>query len=357
MNWSLVLCRTDGTALSDLPDAHDRKVTFKLNGSAQVDFTLPGSSTSAALLQELNTDVIVLCDGKALTRCRVGSTSDELDENQHDISVSALDYLSLLDRRYFMTANTYTGLDLTAIAWDLIDYTQHRVAWPGGDWGITRGLTAVTKNVDFTVDAGKKIGEAIDDLHSVDPGFDYEVDAGLRFNVWSFRGTKRDFALDYGSNLSKLTRTIDPAAYANAVRQSGADGVPAAERIAPDLADRPEGRFEQQEGNTDLDNAQVVGWTADAYLERHGTLLPSYEATINPAAGWTPDKLWLGDTATLVVRSGRLDVVSEERVFQIDVELTDDGAVDVTLGFGEWRQSLLQWFKTVPQQIEQINRR
>lgn len=356
--WQFELLRTDGTQLSDLPEARDRKVTFKLNGPTEVKFALPGSSYSASVIEELNTDVLVLYDGQALARCRIGATSDELDEDRHDLDVAGVDYLSLLDRRYVHVDYTYTNVPLVDIAWDLIDLTQHRTGWAGGELGITRGLRPTSSpNVTHTTEAGAKIGELIDTLHEISPGFDYEIDAGLHFNQWSFRGIKRDFALEYGGNVSKVTRTIDPAEYANAIRQSGADGVPATWLAAPDLATRPEGRFEMQEGNTDLDNATLVQWAAEAYLQRHGTLLPSYDMTLAPAAGWNPTLLWLGDTATVVIRSGRLDVLAEERVTQLDIDVTNDGAVDVTVGFGDWRQDLLQWFRTLPDQIQKINRR
>jgi hypothetical protein len=342
--------------INDLHDALDRKISFKLNGATEVSFTLPGRADSAAALRELTTDVYVAWDVWPYARCRVGATTDTLDENDHRIDVGALDYLALLDRRYVSLGGGTRTDDLTGLAWWLIDRTQAQYTWPGGDFGIRRGLTATTASVTVTWEDGKKIGEAISDLHDLHPGFDYEIDAALRFNVWAGRGTQRDFALEYGGNVARVTRAVDPERYCNLIRYSGADGVDWQRRYAPDLASRPEGRIETQEGNTDLANATLVGWAADAYLQRHGTITPAYQVTLAPDV-WTPDKLWLGDMAWLRIDSGRLDVIALERVFQITVTLGNDGQTDVELGFGDFQEDLLALVRAVPARLEQINRR
>lgn len=356
--WRFALLRADtGQLLSDLPDATSRKATFKLSAATELSFNLSGDDPAAYLLGELTTDVYVAWGNRLLARCRVGATSDTLDEDAHNIEVAALDYLALLDRRYVQQGGGTVTDDLTDIAWYIINRTQHTYPWAGGDFGITRGLTAVTGTATYTFEDGKKIGEAVTELSQVYPAFDFEIDAALRFNVWKQRGAQRDFALEYGANVSRVTRQIDPERYANFVRQSGADGVPAAVRAAPDLANRPEGRIEAQEGNTDLHNATLVGWAADAYLQRHGTMVATYQCRLNPAARWDPTKLWLGDLCWLVVRSGRLDVRILERVFEISVEIGDDGQTDVDIGFGGFQEDLLALVRAVPARLEQINRR
>jgi hypothetical protein len=353
--WRFVLVDSEtASPLTDLPEARDRKVTFKLNAPAELSFTVPGDSRDAELLAELRTDVIVYWGGTALARLRVGATTDNLDADTHNVDVAALDYLALLDRRYLQNAVTYTNTELTTQAWNLIAYTQGRTA---ADWGITRGLTAVTASVTWSGEDGKKIGEGINDLHLIHPGFDYEIDPGLKFNTWAFRGQQRDYALEYGGNVTAVTRSFDPEKYANVVRQSGAEGIAPAWRSAADLATRPEGRWEAQEGNTDLPNAAVVGLAADAYLQRHGTVTPTYTMTLAPNAAWTPDALWLGDYCTFVVRSGRLDVVGLERVFEVSVEVTPDEAATVNLTFGTFREDLLALVRAVPARLEQMNRR
>lgn len=354
-HFTLINAKT-GAGLNDLTSAVDRRVVFKLNAPTEVTFKVAGTSETALALGTLTTDVLVAWDDQVLARCRVGNTTDNLDENDHQVDVAALDYTALLARRYAHQQLTYTATDLTAIAWDLVDYTQRRYS-VNGDWGITRGLLATTANVSYVAPDGKKISEAIDDVRATYPEFDYEIDAQLKFNCWAMRGTQRDFALEYGGNVSRLTRTVDTTAYANLVRQSGADGVAAAVRQAPDLAARPEGRMEAQEGNTDLANAALVGWAADAYLQRNGTLTATYEMTLAPNAGWTPSQLWLGDRAWVVVHSGRLNAQLIERVFQIDVQVGNDGGDTVSVSFGDLQEDLLAMFHAVPAALEQINRR
>ena len=356
--WHFSLIRSDtGAVLNDLNDAVDRRISFKLNQPTEFTFKVAGTSETARALGTLTTDIYIAWDALLLARCRVGSTTDSLDENDHQVDVSALDYVALLDRRYAHQAISYTAQDLTFIAWDLIDYTQRRDPAPAGDWGITRGLTAVTANVNFAVADGKKVGEAIADVRNTFPEFDYEIDGALKFNCWAMRGTQRDFALEYGGNVSQITRTVDTANYANRVRQSGADGLAPAVRQASDLATRPEKRIEAQEGNTDLANTALIGWAADAYLQRHGTLYATYTCKLNPAAGWDPTQLWLGDRAWVVIDSGRLAVQTLERVFQIDVEVGNDGQTDTSVSFGDFQEDILAMFHAVPASLEQINRR
>jgi|ERR671917_497275 hypothetical protein len=355
-HFALIHART-GLPINDLVTATGRQVKFALNEPTEMQFTIPGRSEAALAIGTLITDVYVAWNDLLLARLRVGTVSDDLDANDHEMSVAAVDYQGLLDRRYAHQAIQYTNQDLTYIAWDLIDYTQRRYNAPGGDWGITRGLQATTGSVTHLVEDGKKIGEAIADVRGLYPEFDYEIDAAKRFNVWQMRGSLRDFALEYGGNVSRIRRSIDPNNYANLVRQSGADGIAPARRMVGDLATRTEGRIEAQEGNTDLHNATVVGWAADAYLQRHSALLPAYEITLSPGAGWDPTKLWLGDQAWIVVRSGRLDAVTLERVRTITIDVGDNGQTDVTIGFGDFQENLLALVRGTPARLEQMNRR
>src|SRR5215471_13399818 len=126
--WHFALIEADtGAQLNDLGDALDRSLSFKLNEPTEMTFTVAGDSETGRAILELLTDIYVAWDDLVLARLRVGTTTDTLDENDHRIQVSALDYSALLDRRYAQQILTYTAQDLTYIAWDLIDYTQRRI--------------------------------------------------------------------------------------------------------------------------------------------------------------------------------------------------------------------------------------
>lgn len=87
----------------------------------------------------------------------------------------------------------------TQIAWDLISHAQ---AQPNGNLGITLGTvvgTAPTLTRHYC--DGDRIGEAIDELASREPGgFDWEVDAQRAWNAWvGGRGTNKQSTVSFGS--------------------------------------------------------------------------------------------------------------------------------------------------------------
>lgn len=355
--WSLILVEPDGTPISDLAvEARDARFTFNLRGPCEVAWSMDGHSREAAKVVELATDVIVMWEGQALTRCRVGHSSDNISAEGHAVEFSAVDYRGLLGRRFLRSDQTLSG-DLTAVAWNLIDWTQNTNPAAGGNWGITRGLTATTATVtDRVIAAGKPVNEAVDELAVSYPGFDWEIDGNLEFNTWQFRGIERDFALEWGGNVTSVRRDVDSTEYGNHIRYAGDDTVAVSYQSVADLSTRPEGRIESSESDPDLKTSGDVSAAAQTWLVRHGTLLPGYQMGVNPGV-WNPNRLWLGDLAPVAVRSGRLDVNSIERVEQITVTLSAEGVSQVDLGFGQLRRDLLQLVRAQSQKLATLNRR
>jgi hypothetical protein len=357
-DWAFYVATTDGDAIGELAAATGRKVTFRLDGAADASWSIDGRHPDAAVIDELTTDIYVRWADQTKARLRTGASSDDIDADAHGSAFAAVDYRGLLERRYTFTPLTYTAWDPTAAAADLIDYTQNRVALAGGNIGIDRGRLETIAGIDYVAPAGKQIAEAINDLSKlgIGLGFEWEISADLEFNVWSQRGAVRDFVAEYGSNVTAVHRSVDTSAYANTVRASGADGVTAATAAATDLATRPEGRIEMQDGNTDLTTAAQVAATAATDLARFGALTPSYTMTFAPGR-WTPELLWLGDIATYVVQSGRLNIVAQDRVIEITVTLGDDGGETVDVTFGTRRQDLAAFLRRIPARLEALSRR
>lgn len=357
-DWELQLVDdATNTAVADLRhDASEFSLTVRLRDQGECSFQIDGRSEVAAQLHELTTDVVVWYGGNPISRQRITNSTDTIDADNHQVDVAAVDYRGLLARRITRQALTFAGTQqLDDVAWQLIDHTQ--TASVGGNWRITRGLNPTTGTVTgWTVPEAKAIDEAIGDLVAVYPSFDWEINGRLQFDAWSMRGASRDFALEYGTNVTGVRREMSSSNYANAVRTSGAEGLPAQWRQASDLATRAEGRMETQEGNPDLANATAIGQAADAYLWRHGSLAPGYTFTLTPGV-WSPADLWLGDLATVVVHSGRLDVVSVERVEQIDIKADADGGSTVEVSFGHLHEDLAHQLRVMPRQLTDLNRR
>jgi hypothetical protein len=348
--WSFAVGPWTAEPRRELTAAHGRKVTFRRrNAGATLEFSIDGRHDEALEIEELVTDVHAWRDGVRLFRGRVAPTADDLDGTKHDLKVSVGDYRNVLERRLLfegdgILSSTYVA-DAGDVAWLLLQTTQGRTA---GDLGITAGtphpigLTMAST----TFSAGQSITKAIDLFANTDPattGFEWEIDPELRLvlyphgtgeGVGRARGRTLGVVVDYKGLAEKVSRKVDPSRYADVIRASGASGVTPATRAAADLATRPEGRWEAQIGHTDAKTAAGLGKLADADLAEGLTIRPSYSVTLRPNRWEGPAHLWLGDTVTLRVRSGRLDVLDDLRVEELSVDVDDDENEIVTLTLG-----------------------
>ena len=362
--WQFVAATAAGEPVADLLGARSRKVTFRRDGPCEASWSMDGrwsaitgNPPDAAVVKELLNDVLVYRDGDLLFRGRIGPTEDTVDADSHTVSMAAVDYRGYLDRRILYAAQTYTATDQAGIAWALVDYANTRI---GGDVGITRGTGQTTGvNRDRNYEAGKSIGEALDELGRVIGGFDWEVDPWLRLNVYSpSRGTIRDFVAEYGSNVARVSRSVDPGSYANAVRSTGDTALTTAVTLnAATLATRPERRFDLAVSDPDVKVQQTVQDRASAALAIAEVIQPSYTVTLRPGR-WSPGDVWLGDVTKIVVRSGRLDVNTSERVEEISVSVGDDGSETVELTYGNRRrESLARYLRYVGRRLVNLERR
>lgn len=326
--WQFVLTGTNGADTAELTHATNRKITWMLDGAATATFDISGRDPQAAEVAELASDLVVYHGGVKRFRGRLGSSSDTLDGTAHAASFSAVDYRGMLARRIIWPGKTiaFSQVEQTGIAWTLISDTQAL-----GTLGITHGSGTSPVLRDRNYNEGDGIGGLLDDLGRVDNGYDWEVDANLRFNTyWPQRGLFRTDPLEYGVQVSGVTRTVDTTNFANAVRYSGDDTVAAATAVQ---APGPEGRWEIQQGDPSVTIAQTVIDKANWLLATDAVVTPTYSLTLS-SGWWDPSKIWLGDTVRFLCRSGRLDVDSTNRVTQVDVAVDDQGRETVTLTHG-----------------------
>lgn len=330
--WGFAIGPWRSSTTLALVDAHDRKVTFRRREGSSAAFTIDGRKPAASSIDELVTDLRVSRDGVVLFRGRVGPTSDDLDTDQHNTTLTVGDYRSVLDRRYLYDNDPYVGPPFTDDAADLvaalIDLVQGRTA---GDLGITfgQGFPAGRIATDIKFRAGQSIRQAIDALADTDAdttGFDWDIDPNLVLDIWpGGRGRPTGEVLDYGGSVTKVKRTIDPSNYANTIRGNGSTDAGIARTIeVDDLLTRPEGRWESQVGFTEVNTFPLLAEALAREEEMRSTMRPAYTVTLK--AGWWrgPEHLWLGDTARLVIRSGRVQVDSLLTVESISVAISDD---------------------------------
>lgn len=341
--WKFVVAGMAGNQLGELLAAKSKKLTWRRDGAADASFSLLGTDPGAVDIGELLTDLLVYRSedpddpGSLVFRGRIGATSDSIDgeSDTHTLQVAAVDYRGLLDRRTVHGDLTFTADAKSSIAWDLIQHTQ---ALDGGDLGITRGIGFLSGLHDREYPDRKKIGEAIAELGRSENGFEWEIDQFRRFNCWTVRGeTRDDFVLEYGATVASVSRAVDPAEYANEVRASGADTTTPYDAEAADIATRPEGRFEMVVGDNDLTVQASVDELAEGTLAVAEVIQPSYQLTLIPDI-WSPNELFIGDTAPIRIRSGRLNVDTADRVEEISVTIGDDGSEQVAVSMGRTRR-------------------
>lgn len=327
--------------LVELARARSRKLSFRLDGRHTASLTVNGRSEEAANLAELGSDVWAWRDGVLMFRGRVVPTTDELDANRHNLSVTALSYLSILDvRRLYAgdSALVQSGVDQATIVWNLISATQGRTS---GSLGITQGTngftagsgnTGITRTRNYAV--GAQIGRLITDLSNVINGFDVDIDPALKVQVYyPSRGTSRGAVLDYGGTIVKLRRSYTAGHFANTVAVTGAQGLAPAVSNSASLGSDTRGRWEAWISDSTVVEATTLTNTADGALAALSKPSYGWSATLRANTWPGSSLLWLGDTAKLRVNSPpRFNATTVDvRVVQVDISLDGTGSEDVQL--------------------------
>ena len=330
--WEFELLDTVGDALGSLSVAKSRKVTWYLDDAAKASFTIDGLHPQAELISETATDLRVYDpDHTVRFRGRMGSSNDDVSAAGHISNLTAVDYRGFLARRTIWPTSTQSWLttEQTAIGWQLINESQ---ALPGGALGITDGssATGITRSPVYA--SGAAISKTITDLGNLASGFDWEIDPNLSFNTfYPQRGIDPGITIAYGAEIASFRQTIDTGTFATAIRYSGDQSL--VEQVVTTTTFGAAGRWEIQIGDPSILNQSILNNRAQWELLKDQVLTPSYELTLRPG-WWTPDLLWLGDTVTLVLKSGKINVNKPFRIVRVDVTQGDDGGQVVVLGCG-----------------------
>lgn len=306
-----------------------RKLSLYLDAAAQLSWTMAGRTLEAAEMEELATDVLAVRDGATMFRGRIGDVTDTIDQDTHQVQVTALDYRGLLKRRLVLTPLSYANVEQSAVAWDLI---QHAQSAPYGGMGITRGaVQAGGYGRDESYAVGAVIGDSITSLGDLQNGFEWEIDTDLRFNLWwaGARGSQVPQPYIYGTNVHKVTRTFASANMGNGVVATGTSGL--APVVLDPTAPDPGGRFDLAVSDPDITTTSyLTAYAQQAQADGVREAVASYAFDLEP--GTEPPGL--GDTVNLVVQSGRLDLDVELRVQQLDYAIGDSGDEVVTVTVG-----------------------
>lgn len=376
--WQLVLGPASGGHELALTEAHGRRYTARLNDNSDMSFSIDGRHPQADAIAELSTDVhLLFSDAKGtriLDRCRVGPTRDEITEDEHRVEVTCLDYRAVLrDGRILYSTDTltYESTDQAEIAWGLLDTTQQQ---PGGSLGIAKawsGINPTGIDRDRTYEAGDSVGQRIQELSEVEDGFDWDITpvsaSGLRLDLWyPARGASRGVILILGGLVAAVQREVDTSTYANAIRYTGAQGDdetpgPDPREIAAPQLDQPgawpQGRWDAVFGDDGLTTQAALNARAAWQLAESQAIRPVYTVRLRRGGWQGPDHIWLGDTVRLIVPSGRLQVDTQLRVHEVQLDIDEDGGETATLTLGGPRPDFRRWPSRVDRRLKDLERR
>lgn len=370
-----------GLLQGQLRGAKSRKVTFRLSsaGNSEASCEINGRSHEASLVQELVTDLHAFRRERPglrrdrLYRGRIGKTNDKLTRVSHRVTVPSLDYRAVLDRRNLMSGSKVSWAatdDLGTVALGLLEQAQNKT---GGSYGITPGVASVLGVVagsrEFKL--GDSISAKIQELAESPVGFDWDItpaldpaSAAMQLDMWSpQRGLDRGVVVEYGKAVAEFDRTVDSSTYANADRLSGTapDGsqTPPAiqERVVPDIASRPEGRWDKAYG-TPVTTGDALVARADWQIADSQVIQPSYVLTMQEGWWEGPGHVWLGDPVTFRAKSGpRIQIDTRLRVEELAVDIGDDGGENVQLTIGAPRPDYRKRSADVEQRLSTLERR
>ncbi len=335
--WVLDGCATRAFGGRELTLARSRRLTVRLDGTPDAQFTLDATSDEAADIVALATDLVIYRNGVKQFRGRIAPEQGTLSPRSRLIQFSAIGYRGLLNTRLMRAATgggpalTFTGVDQAQIAWQLIDDAQDR---PGGDWGITEGIGTTSGVLRDRTDwqPGKPIGDCVTELLNTDDGGDWEISPDLELNRWfPTRGENRG-VLDYGGVLAQVDRTLQPADFGNAgIITGSAETIPATFEIAG-IGTDPRGRWEIAEAFPSVVLQSTLDDRAAWLAAESGILRPVHSVRFRPGRWEGPDAVWVGDVVTLAVNRGRFTVNLPHRVAELTFTLSDNGVETVTAG-------------------------
>lgn len=348
-SWSFILGPASGGQTTALTGAKNRKVVVRLSAPSEASFDIDGRHPQANDIWELATDLHAVYSspgavGSLVYRGRIGATVDAIDDRSHTVTVNSNDYRELLRRRILYNASTlsYVSMDQADIAWNLIQQTQ---TLSGGDLSISKGIgnpTGTLRTMNYT--AGDSIGDLIQAMSQMLNGFEWDITpispSALALNIWSsVRGNSRGVVVEYGGLATTVRREVRPQDYANSLRITGdqTQTTPPTpqERTASDIATRDEGRWDKAVTAPETQLLAALQSRSDYLLAYYQSVIPSYTLTLKRGAWLGPSHIWLGDPITVVVKTGRLDVVDTElRVYEIEIDIAEDGTDQAILTVG-----------------------
>lgn len=315
-------------------------LSMSLDAGSDASFTIPGSSPSANVVNELASDVWLYRFGSIIARYRIVAIGQAWGEDGEDVvSITAVDYKRLLNARHLQSSMTFTDRGQADLVADLIEHTQSQT---GGDWGIVNGvLDNDDRERDRSYVIGENIGSLLANLSSVIGGPSWSIDGHLRLNVRSGRSSTfpvQAIPIMLGGTARGLERSSGASDFANSVFVDGDNAftVPATANSAG-IVDDPRGRWERAEGFPSVVLQQTLQEKAEGLVDQYATPVATWSCDIEPSRYLTDAAFSPGDLVTVVVPAtvaapiGNPGFSVTGQVMNVALSFTGDGELSVGL--------------------------
>lgn len=210
-----------------------------------------------------------------------------------------------------------------------------------GSFGITQGTIETTIDRDRAY-FNQNIMEAIINLSNVLSGFDFEITNEKVFNVYVVKGEDKteEVVLEYGVNIESVKVVEDfvkPTNRAIVLGQSTDDlnqlvRIERDDTALQDIYKVREGLMSEM----DVSETNTMNEKGDAMIRKYGTSL--FKIDINMASVLSPNitEFSLGDSITLIIKSGIYNIREQFRVFEWEVTFNDNNVEKLTLILGNF---------------------
>lgn len=333
VSWSVTI--TDNAGLVRgviLP--HDLALHRRLNSYSTCTFTVPALDQFAGELLVGERAVQVFRNGLLKF---YGSIAAPMTENSSTITVTAHDPFFFLHKRRLQAPVTFTGVDAGEIAWSLINTQNGRHTTRLQEGSITPSVSR-----DRTYIEGEIVFDLIKNLAAVDDGFFFTIDPVLgvpgvfgEFTAkWPLAGNialgaKFEYGAGTVSNLTDYTRELNLPL--NRVR---ATGVTVGEQVLDAYVEdagsiAAYGLYEDERSHPTVSLLPTLQQHALSTLSP----LPPATYTMNVVDQGGPGvfipALWtdfdVGDTVSIYIRHGRLDVSEQAVVSSARIVVSNEG--------------------------------
>jgi hypothetical protein len=313
-------------------DARDRKLTYRVDDSADFSFILDGNDPVWQYITELITDVWLYRDNQVFYRGRVGPTADNIDEESNTVSINTFDYREWLGRQVLGPGAriSWDQKPRSVIIQDILNYLNTQ---PGikPHFVLDSSRLSTTLN-DFDI----LVGTTVKDALAAMTGFGWQAiptyatpsspgDVIIRA-VSPFYYVLNDyFVMEYGGVVSSLTRQLDTGNFANTVFVSGDMNLPPLVRNSSGLATDPRGPLGVVVSDPSIITTGGLSSRANQEITSRDTVMADWKCQLVDG-GWINDKdAWLGDIVRFVVNSGRVNINDMYRITDFELALSDDG--------------------------------